>query len=67
MLASAWLLTRPLASRMQIGVLVVGAGPTGLGAATRLNQLGHSDWLLVDEVGGVPGGVDAPPAARHSV
>ena len=52
---------------MQIGVLVVGAGPTGLGAATRLNQLGHSAGLLVDVGGGVSGGVDAPPAARHSV
>ncbi|KAL6769868.1 hypothetical protein ACKKBG_A32675 [Auxenochlorella protothecoides x Auxenochlorella symbiontica] len=33
----------------KIGVLVVGAGPTGLGAATRLHQLGHPSWLLVDE------------------
>lgn len=34
----------------QVGVLIVGAGPTGLGAATRLNQLGHPSWLLVDAV-----------------
>jgi len=32
----------------KVGVLVVGAGPTGLGAATRLNQLGHNDWKLID-------------------
>lgn len=31
-------------------MLIVGAGPTGLGAATRLNQLGHPSWLLVDAV-----------------
>jgi heterodisulfide reductase subunit A-like polyferredoxin len=34
----------------QVGVLIVGAGPTGLGAATRLNQHGVDNWLLVDEV-----------------
>jgi len=39
-----------------IDVLVVGGGPTGLGAATRLNQLRHESWLLVDasdEAGGL--------------
>lgn len=33
----------------QVGVLVIGAGPTGLGAATRLNQHGYEDWLLIDQ------------------
>ncbi|KAL4428432.1 hypothetical protein ABPG75_002521 [Micractinium tetrahymenae] len=33
----------------KVGVLIVGSGPTGLGAATRLNQLGHPNWLLVDK------------------
>jgi cation diffusion facilitator CzcD-associated flavoprotein CzcO len=39
----------------EVGVLVVGAGPTGLGAATRLQMLGNEDWLLIDafeEAGG---------------
>lgn len=31
-------------------MLIIGSGPTGLGAATRLNQLGHPNWLLVDKV-----------------
>ncbi len=31
-------------------MLIVGAGPTGLGAATRLHQLGHPNWLLCDAV-----------------
>ena len=38
------------ALRMQVAVLVVGAGPTGLGAATRLEQHGLKDWLLIDKV-----------------
>ena len=29
-------------------ILIIGAGPTGLGAAWRLNELGHSNWLLLD-------------------
>ena len=39
-----------------VDILVLGAGPTGLGAATRLNQHKHGDWLLVDaapEAGGL--------------
>ena len=37
-------------------IVIIGAGPTGLGAATRLEQLKHEDWLLVDafeEAGGL--------------
>lgn len=40
-----------LSAYSQVGVLVVGAGPTGLGAATRLHQLGYDDFLLIDKVG----------------
>ena len=39
-----------------VDVLIVGSGPTGLGAATRLHQLGKTDWLLCDafsEAGGL--------------
>lgn len=32
-----------------VEVLIVGSGPTGLGAATRLNQLGIQNWMLVDK------------------
>ena len=41
----------------RVGTLVVGAGPTGLGAATRLEQYGE-DWLLLDDqavAGGLAG------------
>lgn len=36
--------------------MIVGAGPTGLGAAWRLHELGHENWLLVEQsphVGGL--------------
>jgi len=42
---------RAYVSSIQVGVLIIGAGPTGLGAATRLNQHGVKDWLLIDQVG----------------
>lgn len=35
---------------MQVAVLVIGAGPTGLGAATRIHQHGLKDWLILDQV-----------------
>ncbi|KAF6264651.1 hypothetical protein COO60DRAFT_75783 [Scenedesmus sp. NREL 46B-D3] len=38
-----------LPSPRKVSVLIVGAGPTGLGAATRLHQHGHTDWLLLDQ------------------
>ena len=28
--------------------IILGAGPTGLGAAWRLHELGRSDWLMID-------------------
>ncbi len=31
-----------------IDILIVGAGPTGLGAAWRLDAVGHADWLLCE-------------------
>lgn len=37
-------------------IVIVGGGPTGLGAASRLHQLGHKDWVLLDafsEAGGL--------------
>ncbi|KAL7274449.1 hypothetical protein RUND412_002642 [Rhizina undulata] len=39
-----------------IEVLVIGAGPTGLGAAKRLNQLNEASWLLLD-ANETPGGL----------
>ncbi|HXG88142.1 MAG TPA: NAD(P)-binding protein [Vicinamibacterales bacterium] len=43
-----------------VDCLVIGAGPTGLGAAWRLDALGHPDWLLCEaasEAGGLAGSV----------
>jgi protoporphyrinogen oxidase len=37
-------------------VLVIGAGPTGLGTAWRLNELGHANWALF-EAADHPGGL----------
>eukprot|EP00775_Hariotina_reticulata_P011365 gene11365-11514_t len=45
---TAWLETVNMDTN-QVSTLIIGAGPTGLGAATRLQQHGKSDWLLVDQ------------------
>ncbi|MCA1822983.1 MAG: NAD(P)/FAD-dependent oxidoreductase [Mycobacteriales bacterium] len=37
-------------------IVIIGAGPTGLGAGYRLNELGYDDWVIVeanDYVGGL--------------
>ena len=42
----------------QTDILIIGAGPTGLGAAWRLDALGHNDWLLLEaesQAGGLAG------------
>ena len=51
------MITKPDPSLMQhFRFIIVGAGPTGLGAAWRLHELGHDDWLIVEataEAGGL--------------
>lgn len=37
-------------------IIIVGAGPTGLGAAWRLEELGHHNWMLYESAGH-PGGL----------
>ncbi|MDP6232327.1 MAG: FAD-dependent oxidoreductase, partial [Nitrospinaceae bacterium] len=39
----------------KIGILVLGGGPTGLGAAHRLKELGFSDWMLLEQAGRLGG------------
>lgn len=39
-------------------IVIIGAGPTGLGAAWRLNELGHANWLLLEQ-GTEAGGLSA--------
>ncbi|OCK94295.1 UDP-galactopyranose mutase [Cenococcum geophilum 1.58] len=41
---------------ISVDVLVIGAGPTGLGAAKRLNQINGPSWLIVDS-SETPGGL----------
>lgn len=39
-------------------IVIIGAGPTGLGAAHRLNEVGHTNWLLLEkgaDAGGLAG------------
>lgn len=45
-------------------MLIVGSGPTGLGAATRLNQLGHPSWMLVDQASNAGGSGELRAAAE---
>jgi protoporphyrinogen oxidase len=44
--------------------LIIGAGPTGLGAAWRLEQRGIRDWLIL-EAGHVPGGLAQSVVDEH--
>ena len=36
-------------------ILIIGAGPTGLGAATHLSRINHADWALFERHGYVGG------------
>ena len=49
---------------MHVPCLIIGAGPTGLGAAWRLDARGVHDWLLV-EGGLVPGGLARSIVDEH--
>jgi protoporphyrinogen oxidase len=40
----------------QVETLILGAGPTGLGAAWRLHELGNTDWVLLESAA-TPGGM----------
>ena len=44
-------------------IVIIGGGPTGLGAANRLDELGHDDWVLLeaaDSFGGLASSVVDP-------
>jgi protoporphyrinogen oxidase len=48
---------------MSAHIVILGAGPTGLGAAHRLAELGHSEWEIYersDHVGGLASSVTDP-------
>ena len=49
---------------MNVRHLIIGAGPTGLGAAWRLEQRGVRDWLVL-EAGDVPGGLAQSVVDEH--
>jgi electron-transferring-flavoprotein dehydrogenase len=44
----------PVDERIEVGVLIVGAGPAGLAAAIRLGQLAADDPLTAERLGDVP-------------
>lgn len=57
-------------SRVEVDVLVCGMGPTGLGAAKRLNQLNGPSWLIVDcdaKAGGLAGTDTTPEGFLYDV
>ena len=54
-------------SSYNVNTLIVGGGPTGLGAAYRLTQLKEDDWVLVDadkQPGGLAGSFKTPEGFR---
>ncbi len=47
-------------SKINTEIAIIGAGPTGLGAAWRLNELGNQNWCLIEgssRVGGLAGSI----------
>ncbi|UKZ51409.1 hypothetical protein TrVGV298_005168 [Trichoderma virens] len=55
---------------INVDVLVIGMGPTGLGAAKRLNQIGGPSWLIVDssdKAGGLAGTDTTPEGFLYDV
>src|SRR2546421_6740192 len=46
--------TDPVDERIEVGVLIVGAGPAGLACAIRLGQLLNSDPETAERLGEVP-------------
>lgn len=46
-------------------IIIIGAGPAGLGAAWRLNELGHTNWLVLER-GDAAGGLSASVVDEHS-
>ena len=51
-------------ARRSSRIVIIGAGPTGLGAAWRLQELGHGDWVLLERESG-PGGLSASVRDAH--
>lgn len=47
-----------------VDILIIGAGPTGLGAACHLNENGNEEWLLIDAAGR-PGGMATTETDDH--
>ncbi|XP_078484452.1 uncharacterized protein LOC100178869 [Ciona intestinalis] len=51
----------------QVDVIIIGGGPTGLGAAYRLKQYGYENWLLLDAEkypGGLAGSIKTSEGFR---
>lgn len=54
----------------EVDVLIIGAGPTGLGAAKRFDEKGHQSWMLVEqapEAGGLASTCETPEGFLYDV
>ncbi|KAI1616533.1 UDP-galactopyranose mutase [Exophiala viscosa] len=51
-------------SQISVDILVIGAGPTGLGAAKRLNQINGPSWLILDS-NEIPGGLASTDVTKE--
>src|SRR3954468_4101491 len=74
-LKAQWLTGRPFSSRLhpmseEKRIVIIGAGPTGLGAGYRLRELGYRNFLILEgrnKVGGLASSEKSPNGFTYDI